>query len=98
MGRFFVSKRILLTDELYGRAIFDGLVILEAHYRYDRDGTDYLATGEVFDEIPEGEEAPRYEVTINEAGKVEFQRYQTTVVEHLAAHRVDDGGCGSADL
>ncbi len=77
MGRFFVSEMILMNDAHMGARIFAGLVVLDCRHRYDKIGTEYLATGEMFDAIPEGEEAPWYEVLLDDAkGTVQFVREQ----------------------
>jgi len=75
MGRFFVGEKFLMNDQHGAARIFQGMVVLQADHRYDRMGTEYLATGEMFDEIPEGEMAPLYDVVVDEAdGSVQFLR------------------------
>ena len=74
MGRFFVGEQTLFKDQDAARKIFDGLVIIDATHRYDRMGTEYMAIGDVFDEKPEGEEAPVYDVSFDQEGRRQFTR------------------------
>lgn len=91
-GWFRVTREVLMRDEIQARAIFNGLIIHDLHRHFDYgQSTMYLAEGDQFDEVDEGEEAPRYELAISEAGAITFQR----VGKHLAAGAFDaDRGAG----
>lgn len=86
IGRFFVGDKILMNDQHMGARIFEGMVVLHADYRYDRMGTEYMATCEQFDEVPEGVVAPLYEVVLDEAkGTVQFVREQDANTNEAAS-------------
>jgi hypothetical protein len=93
MGWFRVTREVLERDALVAREIFNGLIIHDLHRHFDYgQSTMYLGEGEVFDEVAEGDEAPRYEVEISEAGRITFQR----VGKHLAAGAFDSDSRGDA--
>ena len=94
-GWFRVTREDLMNDPMVAREIFNGLIIHDLHRHFDYGQcTMYLGEGERFDEVAEGDEAPRYEVTISEAGAVTFQR----VGKHLAAGHADAHRGVGADL
>ena len=80
---------------MVAREVFRDLIIHDLHRHFDYgQSTMYLAEGDQFDEVPEGEEAPRYELEISEAGAINFRR----VGQHLASGAVHDYGRGNSVL
>ena len=92
MGWFRVTREVLVSDPRHAREIFRDLIIHDMHRHFDYgQSTMYLAEGDQFDEVPEGEEAPRYELEISEAGAVTFQRVgQYQAVGTADPHRRGD--------
>ena len=72
-GWFRVPERILIEDEFVAKEIFNGLIIHDCNRRFDWMGTEYLAEGDVFDEVPEGCEAPWYELRVD-GTQIQFVR------------------------
>lgn len=68
LGRFFIGRKQLMRLDIDTRAIFKGLIVLEATTMWDRDGIKYLAEGKQFDDVPEGEMAPFYDCDIHGSG------------------------------
>jgi hypothetical protein len=95
MGWFRVTREMLMNDPMVAREIFNGLIIHDLHRHFDYGQcTMYLAEGEQFDDLAEGDEAPRYELAFSEAGAITFQR----VGKHLAAGAFDPDRGGDAVL
>lgn len=68
IGRFQISDEAIMEmrnfDEL--RRVFHGLVIVETCHTFNSYAhTEYIAIGDVFEEIPEGMMAPLYSVEID---------------------------------
>lgn len=80
MGRFVLCASA--TEVLDPRATFyprvaaitRGMTILEARFRFDMRGIEYLAVSDHFDEIPQGVAAPEYVGTIHEPFAVTWER------------------------
>lgn len=95
MGWFRVTREDLMNDAMVAREIFNGLIIRDLHRHFDYGQcTMYLGEGEVFDEVAEGDEAPRYDVEITEAGAITFRR----VGKHLAAGAADFDRAADSNL
>lgn len=95
MGWFRVTREVLVNDPMIAREIFRDLIIHDLHRHFDYGQcTMYLGEGERFDEVAEGDEAPRYELEISEAGAVTFRR----VGQYLAAGAAHDHRRGDSVL
>ena len=95
MGWFRVTREVLVSDPMVAREVFRDLIIHDMHRHFDYgQSTMYLAEGDVFDEVAEGEEAARYELEISEAGAINFRR----VGEHLAPGAAHDYRRGDSVL
>lgn len=75
LGRFFISETLLRRgidgdQEMQARthAIFQKFIPIEAKFHWDRRATEYLGYSNEFDDVPQGEVAPTYDV---ETAKVE---------------------------
>ncbi len=63
LGRFRIRRELI--DDNLGEIVYRGLVPLEVRYGFDFDGFEVLALGEMFDPVPRGMDAPRYQVEID---------------------------------
>jgi len=72
LGRFYVSRSLLLTHPEQLRALFNLMIVVEAQLRWDRDSVEYVAMSEQFEEVPEYCAAPLYQITFrkDEAGQI----------------------------
>ena len=79
-GKFFIS-----SDFIFGRGVSfpkwarenigSRIWIVRAEYMADRRMFEYIAIGDVFDEVPDSEVAPEYELIVHAGAKtVEFKR------------------------
>lgn len=75
VGRFALSRDIVHHDPDTARAIMGRCIIVKCEMMYVRDGFEYIALSPDFDEVPEGEITPDYDVVISEGGqRIEFKR------------------------
>ena len=73
---FFALKRLLIErDPETVRAIMGRCIIVRCEMMYSYDNFEYWALSPDFDEVPENETAPVYDVIISDGGKrIEFKR------------------------
>lgn len=77
LGRFFISEPLLRRGidgdhEFAARihAIFQKFIPIEARFHWDRQATEYLGYCEEFEDVPQGEVAPTYDVETSKAESV----------------------------
>jgi len=62
IGRFYVSKFFVDESNLCLRRLMEKIVVLKADYAIWRDGFEYIAICDAFEECPPHLEPPTYDV------------------------------------
>ena len=77
VGKFKMSHRLLRADLDNIRWVLSHFVIVRAESLYYDDTIEYVAYSELFDEIPEGEIIPEYEIIIGEDKSVRAEKLRS---------------------
>lgn len=66
LGRFYLPLNMVGHEPELVRQIMQGLIVVRCEARMDRCAFDYVATGDIFRELGEGETAPTYDLEFGE--------------------------------
>lgn len=74
LGRFFISRELLLTQPERLQPLFAEMIVVEAQMRWDCNSVEYVAMSDRFEDLPENLMAPAYDILFkrDEDGKVTF--------------------------
>jgi len=73
IGRFVVSNKLVESSPEIAKLLMGQMIILRCEYMYGDDTFSYTALCDAFEEVPFGEQIPKYDVTcMSENGKVDF--------------------------
>lgn len=75
IGRFAMSRQLVERDPETARSIMGRCIVVRCEMMYASKTLEYVALSPEFDEVPQGEITPGYDVIISEGGKrIEFKR------------------------
>ena len=75
IGRFAMSAQLVKRDPETARAVMGRCIVVRCEMMFEHDTLEYIALSPDFDEVPQGNIAPEYDVIISDGGKsIEFKR------------------------
>ena len=75
IGRFVLSLQLTEQYPATARAIMGRCIVVRCEMMYVHDTLEYIALSPDFDEVPNGNIVPEYDVIISEGGNsIEFKR------------------------
>ena len=75
IGRFSMSRQLMERDPEIARSVMGRVIVVRCEMMYHTDTLEYMALSPDFDEVPQNEIAPAYDVIISDGGRlIEFQR------------------------
>jgi hypothetical protein len=75
IGRFAISRQLAERDPETARAVMGRCIVVRCEMMYAHDTLEYMALSPDFDEVPQGQIVPEYDVIISDGGKcIEFKR------------------------
>lgn len=76
LGKFTLPQAAIHEAPDLVKKVTGSVIILSAGYSLDANSFEYLACGDAFAEVPEGEAAPFYDMDVNEAGEVVWTKLE----------------------
>lgn len=73
IGKILVHTDLILNHPGMVHKITEGMVIVRAEQLFEHNAVEYVAIGEMFDEINEGETAPTYHM-MEDDGVMKYER------------------------
>ena len=80
IGRFAMSRQLVERDPETARAVMGRVIVVRCEMMYETDTLEYMALSPDFDEVPQNEIAPAYDVMISDGGgRIEFKQFNAEV-------------------
>ena len=73
VGSFRISADLINENPKAVRAILGSVIVLKAEYNFTSDYVEYVATGDQFKKVSEGDQPCDYIATLNENLTVSFE-------------------------
>lgn len=79
IGRILINTTLLLKEPEVVKNILNGMIVVRAEQLFEHDAIEYIAIGDMFEEIAEGEKAPNYQVNVkyneDNSTEISFERW-----------------------
>jgi len=74
IGIFRIGRKLIEDNEAIVRAIMSRVIVVRCEHMYALDVFEYMAISNDFDEVPQGEIVPKYQILIGEGEFISFVR------------------------